>query len=281
VRRYNKSNYDYAKAMTLDTNGNIYVTGRCHDVTTGFDFVTVKYNADGVLRWTARYNHPADIIDTPADIAVDAAGNVYVIGSSNNSDDAHTVGSVYTTIKYVQVPNHAPAITSMPDTLAYVNHLYQYQVIATDADGDSLHYALLQAPSWLKLDAKTGLLQGKPTNNDLGITLVTLQAIDDGEARQQQSYKLHVIPSSYSLFQNHPNPFNPSTTIRYALPKPGQVKLKVFNLQGQEIATLVNENKSAGEYKIQWNPNNVPSGVYVYRLQAEEFVETKKLILLQ
>ncbi len=57
--------------------------------------------------------------------------------------------------------------------------------------------------------------------------------------------------------------------------------LKVFNLQGQEIAMLVSENKPAGEYEIQWNPINVPSGVYVYRLQAGEFVETKKLVLLK
>jgi len=281
VRRYNKSNFDYAKAMTLDTNGNIYVTGRCHDVTTGFDFVTVKYNPDGVLRWTARYNHPANISDTPAAIAVDAAGNVYVTGSSNDSDNEHAVGSVYTTIKYAQVPNQAPAITSTPDTLAALNQLYQYQMIATDADGDSLHYALLQAPSWLKFDIKTGLLQGKPANNDLGVTLVILQVSDDGEAKQQQIYKLHVIPGSYSLSQNHPNPFNPSTTIRYALAQAGHVTLKVYNLQGQEIATLVNANKLAGEYAVNWNPQNVPSGVYVYRLEAGEFTATKKLILLR
>jgi hypothetical protein len=59
------------------------------------------------------------------------------------------------------------------------------------------------------------------------------------------------------------------------------VTLKVFNLRGQEIATLVNESKSAGEYNIQWNPTNVSSGVYVYRLKAGKFIETKKLVLLK
>ena len=88
------------------------------------------------------------------------------------------------------------------------------------------------------------------------------------------------IAKSFSLAQNYPNPFNPSTTIRYELPKAARVTIKIFNTLGQEIAVLVNEHKDAGSYQAIWNAN-VPSGIYFYRLQAGEFVETKKAILLK
>lgn len=89
------------------------------------------------------------------------------------------------------------------------------------------------------------------------------------------------IPTDFSLRQNYPNPFNPSTTIRYALPKTVYVKLTVFNPLGKEIETLVSKTQIAGEYEIQWNPNDLASGVYWYRIQAGRFVETKKMILMR
>ncbi len=89
------------------------------------------------------------------------------------------------------------------------------------------------------------------------------------------------LPVQFSLSQNYPNPFNPSTTIRFALPKSAYVTLKIFNLLGQEIGTLVSGKFSAGDYYVQWNALGLPSGVYLYRIQADEFVETKKVILLK
>jgi hypothetical protein len=88
-------------------------------------------------------------------------------------------------------------------------------------------------------------------------------------------------PSAISLFQNYPNPFNPSTTIRYELPRSSLVTLRVFNILGQEIATLVDGQKQAGCYEIKWNAGSFPSGVYFYRLQAGDFVQTKKLVILK
>ena len=88
-------------------------------------------------------------------------------------------------------------------------------------------------------------------------------------------------PQRFVLYQNYPNPFNPSTTIRYELPKESIVSLKIYNLLGQEVATLVNESKQPGRYQVQWNAQGLSSGVYFYRLQAGEYVETRKLMLLK
>jgi hypothetical protein len=89
------------------------------------------------------------------------------------------------------------------------------------------------------------------------------------------------IPLSFVLNQNYPNPFNPSTTIQYAIPNPEHVILKVYNVLGKEVATLVNGNKSAGEYNISFNGSNFASGIYFYRITAGSFTDTKKLILLK
>jgi hypothetical protein len=88
-------------------------------------------------------------------------------------------------------------------------------------------------------------------------------------------------PSEFILRQNYPNPFNPSTVISYRLPVIGFVTLKVYDILGRVVATLVNEEKPAGEYEVEFNRANLPSGIYFYQLKAGEFTETKKMILLK
>ncbi len=89
------------------------------------------------------------------------------------------------------------------------------------------------------------------------------------------------IVSTFSLDQNYPNPFNPRTMISYQLPTGSFVTLKIFDVLGREVTTLVNEWKDAGRYKVEWKGENQPSGVYLYRLQAGSFQETRKMILLR
>jgi hypothetical protein len=88
-------------------------------------------------------------------------------------------------------------------------------------------------------------------------------------------------PIGYSLSQNYPNPFNPSTVISFSLPSKSFISLKVFDLIGREVATIVSEEMSAGSYSRTLNAEGLPSGVYFYRLQAGPFTETKKLVLLR
>jgi len=93
--------------------------------------------------------------------------------------------------------------------------------------------------------------------------------------------EIHDLPLRPSLLQNYPNPFNPSTTIEFALPQSSHVVLKIYNILGEEMATLVEGQLEAGYHKTVWGASSLPSGVYFYRLTAENFVVTKKLMLLK
>ena len=89
------------------------------------------------------------------------------------------------------------------------------------------------------------------------------------------------ISYDYNLAQNYPNPFNPTTTINYSIKSAGEVTLKIYDMLGTELASLVNESQEAGSYSVEFNAANLPSGMYVYRLSTNNFVDTKKLILLK
>jgi hypothetical protein len=93
------------------------------------------------------------------------------------------------------------------------------------------------------------------------------------------------IPSEYMLFNNFPNPFNPSTSIRYSIPyrPPGNtfVTLKIYDVTGKEVAMLVNQNQKPGTYEVTFGANSVSSGIYFYQIQAGSFMQTKKMVLIK
>lgn len=90
-----------------------------------------------------------------------------------------------------------------------------------------------------------------------------------------------VVPESFSLSQNYPNPFNPSTTIKFALPKSGNVTLKIYNSIGKEVETIVNEVMGAGTYEVSYDASKLNSGIYFYRISANGFTDTKKMMLVK
>jgi hypothetical protein len=89
------------------------------------------------------------------------------------------------------------------------------------------------------------------------------------------------FPVSYSLKQNYPNPFNPTTKIVYSIPKESKVTLKIFNILGQQVKTLVNQSQSQGTYTVTFDAASLPSGIYIYSIQAGNYNDVKKMILLK
>ena len=110
-----------------------------------------------------------------------------------------------------------------------------------------------------------------------------LKQIDnDGQFKYSKVVEVSFnAPAEFSLKQNYPNPFNPSTKISYALPSKGFVTLKVYDVIGNEVASLVNQEQEEGEHNISFDASNLSSGIYFYKITAGNFVKTMKMILLR
>ncbi|RJP64835.1 MAG: T9SS C-terminal target domain-containing protein [Ignavibacteriales bacterium] len=120
----------------------------------------------------------------------------------------------------------------------------------------------------------------KDNNKWIG-TSEGLSVFNEGGIVSVKEKYTHSLPNEFFLSQNYPNPFNPSTTIRYSIPELSNVSIKVYDVLGREVATLVDEEKPAGNYQVQFNAENLKSGIYFYTLKAREFSQTKKLTLLK
>ena len=97
----------------------------------------------------------------------------------------------------------------------------------------------------------------------------------------QRGMEVPCDPREFALSQNYPNPFNPATSIRYDLSEASFVELKVYNSLGEEVATLVSAMVPVGRHEVVWDPSNLPSGVYLYRIQAGSHVAARKMVLLK
>ena len=108
---------------------------------------------------------------------------------------------------------------------------------------------------------------------------IVLKTTNGGSVFTKNTFKL--IPHSYSIHQNHPNPFNPVTTIEYSVPKSGRVVIKVFDVTGREIRTVEDVFRQAGNYSVMFDGTGLASGVYFYRMEAGDAVQTRRMALIK
>jgi uncharacterized delta-60 repeat protein len=262
-QRYNgtSNSLDFAYCVKTDASGNSYVTGRSTQSGAGYDFVTIKYNTNGVQQWLAKYNGPSNDDDEAFDLVLDASGNVYVTGST-----------------YYSVQDFA--------TVKYNSSGVQQWTARYDGPGGSVDIARTVKVSSAGKVYAGGTSAGSGTLQDFAVVRYS-QPIGVKNLSTE-------IPSSYALYQNYPNPFNPSTKIKFAIPlsrgvSEGRgvfVKLAVYDILGKDITTLVNQQLSPGTYEVEWpapsgDALNFFAGIYFYKLFTDEFTETKKMILVK
>jgi len=116
-------------------------------------------------------------------------------------------------------------------------------------------------------------------NSQLAFSKITLAYTPDLIGLDED--QLNPAVSDFHLYENYPNPFNPSTSIRFSLPVASQVSLKIYNISGQVMTTLVDQQLSQGNHKFQWQAINMPSGIYFYTLKSGSFMQTKRMLLLK
>jgi hypothetical protein len=260
VARYNgpTNDWDEANALAVDGTGNVYVTGRSFSATYD-DFATVKYNSAGVEQWVARYNGPANDWDEAADLAVDDAGNVYVTGGSEGSGTY----SDYATVKY--------------NSAGIEQWVARYNGPVNNPDG-----AIALAVD----DAGNVYVTGSSGSIPPGSNYTTVKYVQIPSSTGDGSPH---IPVSFKLHPNYPNPFNPYTTIRYTLPKSEFVTLKVYDIVGREVSTLVNKRQTAGSYSVRFDASQISSGLYFYKITAGDpstgsgqgFNKTRKMVVMK
>jgi carboxypeptidase T len=148
-------------------------------------------------------------------------------------------------------------------------------------DAEGTLYALKGSPyqknRLVRIDQSNGSMTIIDTTNAVGILAIVMQSIGTGVV----SEPFAGIPVSYSLEQNYPNPFNPATRIQFAVASRRLTALRVYDVLGQEVTTLLNEVREPGVYSVSWDATHVASGVYFYRLTAGDFVQTRKMVLLR
>jgi hypothetical protein len=227
----------------------------------------------GIFSWTPTYKQLGDF-------------DVIVMVSDGELSDADTA------VVTVHKVNVAPYFTDIPigDTL-HANRTYTFKLKADDPNGDPVTFSLGANPpegaSITSDDFKWIISLGQEGSHDITFR------VSDGTLSKDTTITVNVgtavgveiehskTPDTYGLDQNFPNPFNPSTTIRYQIPTSGFISLKIYNVLGKEVTTLVNESKPAGEYRIEFNANNLQSGLYLYQLKAGNYSEVRKMLLIK
>jgi len=305
VARYNGpgSTSDAAYGIAVDQEGNVYVTGYSAGDSTFQDYATIKYNSAGARQWVSRYTGPSKFsMDMAYAIAIDNAGNVYVTGTSGTSgvwgDYAtikyNTAGEEQWTAVYDSASSSDKANAIKVDNAGNV-YVTGSSVSATNNDYATVKYNAAGQRQWavrydgplhglddalaLAVDSAgnvfvTGYSQGPEGNLDY----LTIKYIAGTSGIEDAAPN---ISKRYQLYNNYPNPFNPTTTISFDLPVKSFVTLKVFDILGREVAAIISEQLPAGTHIRKWDAGNLPSGVYFYRIHAGAFTQTKKLVILR
>ena len=250
-RTYNGTGNNFDRVNAMSVRGDkICVTGESLGTGTLFDFVTIEYDSAGNQLWAASYNGSINRSDKALAIATDSTGNVFVTGES--SVTASNIDMI--TLKY--------------DPSGNQQWLLHYGSTGNGTD----------RPAGIAVNEKeevyvTATAYSQANNQDI-LTLKYSQSTGISEP-------VFIVPSEFNLYNNFPNPFNPTTSIQFDIPVDSKVQLKIYDITGREVHTLVNEIRKAGHYTESFDGTNLASGVYIYRLVSGSIVKSRMMVLIK
>jgi hypothetical protein len=298
---------DYCLSVIQTTDGGYALAGQVNSFGAGSnDYYVVKLDSAGTLQWTrsvggAYLDYGESVIQTP-DGGYAVGGLTYSFGAGDqdlylvkldaggNFQWSRTVGSSLTDYVESIVMASDGGYVGAGHTNSFGAGDYDVYIVKFDAAGNTCSDTS-SPPS----QAGTGGSISSPTptittptpivttptpNTGTGGIITTICTFTGIKTISNE------IPDEIRLYQNYPNPFNPVTKIRFAIPSVGQMhafelRLIIYDILGKEVQTLVNENLSPGTYEVNFDGSNLPSGVYIYRLTAGNYTETKKMVLIK
>lgn len=253
--------FDDALGMTMSADSMLYIVGYTASFGNGSQIYLNKYSRSGQLQWSRIWGGSGG--EVARSLVADGDSIIYVVGTTPSYGNG---GKDIVVLKY-------DSGGTLKDSLIWGG---VYDEVAKDVVmyGDYL-YITGETQSF-----GNGQISGDHKSDGLLLKVNgrTMQAPDTLITNVES---IHSLPKEYILHQNYPNPFNPSTTIRFSLPKREHVTLKVFDVLGREVATLVNEELNAGEHLVQFASHELASGIYFYKLTAGKFSQTRKGVLLR
>ena len=320
VNRYDSTGtFDQAKSIRIAGNDAITITGASSSNTSGEDIKTIQYGSAGNVKWKKGYNGPGNRNDRGISVTSDIAGNIYVAGWVDTAVTG-TANLDYMTIKYDINGNQVWAQKYFPpqgnngdDRPCYIltdnsNNVYvtgTCNFVSTFNDYVTVKYNSAGVKLWdvsynyspnndddnaimAALDASNNVYvtgYGINTSNNLSDFVTIKYSQVNGIVKIGDE-----TPNSFSLSQNYPNPFNPTTRLRFGIPKGRSelrfVSLKIYDMLGREIETLLNESLQPGTYEVDWDASKYASGVYYYKmvvgdLSVASFAVTGKMVLMK
>lgn len=288
---------DEGEVVKVDLKGNVYVSGSSIGAMFYYDYATVKYDSLGIEQWVRRYEGSGHYMDQVNDMTIDKAGSVYITGNSTESGQGYNM----TTIKYntngdtIWKTSYNNGSNDIAFGIAVDNQGNVYVTGESDGNGTNEDYTTVKYNSsgqqqWIKrydYSGQYGDVARSITVDNSGSVFVTGQSDRDYVTIKYSQLtgaiiNESIIPDVYKLSQNYPNPFNPKTVISYQLTTGNFTSIVVYDILGNEVNTLVNQNKPAGNYEIEFDGTDLPSGIYFYSLHIDgNLIDTKRMILLK
>jgi len=283
--------------IVVDSDGNVYITGKSGFESifapSEFSVVTIKYDTNGDELWNYTFDFPNSLVQTPNNIQLDNNNNV-IVGINSGSLSCHH-GNCKMNFHSALLLKYDSNGNEIWNSVIPLQKLTNFTIDNWDnviAVGFSNgRFALAKINSNGSPDYETTFKRGIATavtlasGNNIFVTGYTGESVFTtvkyNNIAVSVDSEFEITDVNYLLTQNYPNPFNPETVIEYALPIRSEVKLIIYNLRGQQVALLINGTVPAGNHRVTWNASNFASGIYFYRLQADDFVQTKKMVLLK
>jgi uncharacterized delta-60 repeat protein len=292
---------DFPRGMVLDSKGNLIVLNFSYGIR-GQEVITIKYNTNGRKEWekSFRENYSNDTLYVnPYDVTLDVNNNIYITAGVFSFSG----WGALMIVKYDPFGNEewVKTTTSLDYSASTVDSRGSFYVTgsrynpSTNRDFFTIKFSPTGEEEWsaeynysantndfpiaITTDGWGGVYVTGVSGGWSGGHITTIKYTQEG---------LSDGPRTFNLSQNYPNPFNGATIIRYRLQQASKVELKIYNMLGQEMETLVNETQMAGEYEVRWQPRETPSGVFVYRIKTQNaagsgqnFTEVRKMLFLK